>query len=102
MDDERIDWAEIKRHDEEIERMFRDMPTVGPISDGCPAVYPHHHHSDNATCVPPRPSEEWLRANDGTVWMYSPELGIWTGWEPGEEGVWTMQPEDFARFYPEC
>ena len=45
---------------------------------------------------------EIRHADDGTVWVYSPELNIWTGWEPGEDGVWNMTPADFARFYPEC
>lgn len=41
-------------------------------------------------------------AGDGTRWIYSRGLNIWTGWEVGEDGVWTFTPEEFARLYPEA
>ena len=42
-----------------------------------------------------------LTADDGTEWVFSPGLDLWTGWMPGEDGVWTMTPDEFAKAYPE-
>jgi len=40
-----------------------------------------------------------LTASDGTEWVFSPGLNLWTGWMPGEDGTWTMSPEEFAAAY---
>lgn len=40
-------------------------------------------------------------ASDGTRWLHTAGIG-WTGWEPGEPGVWIMTPSEFRRVYPEA
>lgn len=64
----------------------------------------------NDTASDERADRPW-RADDGTEWVFSPGLNIWTGWEDPllilpwplerQEGVWTMSPEEFAEAYPE-
>lgn len=43
--------------------------------------------------------ERPLEAPDGTRWLHFPELGEWTGWQPGEDGTWSLTEEEFARIY---
>lgn len=44
---------------------------------------------------------EFWTAPDGTVWMEDPSpLGTFTGWEPGEDGVWTLDADEFTVTYP--
>jgi hypothetical protein len=40
-------------------------------------------------------------ASDGTRWLHFPAFGEWTGWVPGEDGVWNLTEEEFGRLYPE-
>lgn len=40
-------------------------------------------------------------ADDGTRWIYSAGLDIFTGWVPGEDGCWTLTPEQFREEYPD-
>lgn len=48
----------------------------------------------------PAPDEPWV-ASDGTCWLHFPEFGEWTGWQPGEDGLWVMAEAEFAHLYPE-
>jgi hypothetical protein len=50
---------------------------------------------------PQHEDDESIGANDGTRWVYSPELSIWNGWEPGEDGLWEMSPAEMQRYYLE-
>lgn len=44
----------------------------------------------------------WV-ASDGTVWFWSAgSFQCWTGWQPGEDGVWVMERVEFRRIYPEA
>ena len=38
-------------------------------------------------------------APNGTRWLHFPGLGEWTGWQPGEDGVWSLTEEEFAQAY---
>lgn len=40
-------------------------------------------------------------ALDGTRWIYSPEFDIWNGFEPGEPGLWELNPAEMEQFYPD-
>lgn len=43
-----------------------------------------------------------IGADDGTRWVYAPlPEGEWTGFEPGEEGVWIRTQAEMERNYPE-
>lgn len=42
-----------------------------------------------------------IGADDGTRWIYSPEFEIWNGFEPGEDGLWELSPDEMERQYPE-
>lgn len=45
--------------------------------------------------------DESIPADDGTRWVYSPELNVWNGWTPGEPGLWEMNLRQMMQFYPE-
>jgi hypothetical protein len=36
---------------------------------------------------------------DGTRWFFSEGLNIWTGWMPGEDGCWTLTPDEYEADY---
>jgi hypothetical protein len=79
-DDEQVDWAALRREEARIDRIFDNMPIVGPVGEvDCPADFPHHH-SDGATCL--RPS----RRND-------PQPGHF---EPGRRWPVTGSPDDIV------
>jgi len=40
-------------------------------------------------------------AGDGTVWLFVPETNEWTGWQPGEDGVWIKTPAEMDVSYPD-
>jgi hypothetical protein len=50
---------------------------------------------------------DWLTENDiriaadGTHWIWVPETSEWTGWMPGEDGVWVRTPAEMSEEYPE-
>lgn len=46
-------------------------------------------------------TDPWLKADDGTRWLFSPALRLWTGWMPGEDGSWYRDPAEMERTYPE-
>jgi hypothetical protein len=41
----------------------------------------------------------YIDQDDGTRWFYSVGLDIWTGWVPGEDGCWTLTPDEYAASY---
>jgi len=43
----------------------------------------------------------WV-ASDGTRWLYSAHFNEWTGWLPGEDGVWIIPVAEFRASYPEA
>ena len=43
----------------------------------------------------------WV-ASDGTRWLYSAQFNEWTGWLPGENGVWFRTVAEFRANYPEA
>lgn len=47
------------------------------------------------------PAEEAWEAADGTRWLYLPVFDEWTGWQPGEDGVWNLSRATFEHLYPE-
>jgi hypothetical protein len=44
-----------------------------------------------------------IEARDGTRWFHHHAFpdGEWSGWEPGEEGVWVRTQAEMERWYPE-
>lgn len=44
-------------------------------------------------------SEGPREAPDGIRWLYFPGPGEWAGWQPGEDGVWSLAGEEFSRVY---
>jgi hypothetical protein len=48
-------------------------------------------------------SEPW-RASDDTEWLPVTPDGSpgWTGWQPGEDGVWILTEQDFRSAYPDA
>ena len=45
--------------------------------------------------------EPWV-APDGSCWLWFPVLDEWTGWMPGEDGVWNLPEAEFRKLYPEA
>ena len=45
---------------------------------------------------------DYWEAPDGTRWFYTAAWDEWTGWEPGEDGHWQLDGEEFRRLYPEA
>jgi hypothetical protein len=43
----------------------------------------------------------WV-ASDGTCWLYFAQFSEWTGWQPGEPGVWSRTIAEFRASYPEA
>lgn len=43
----------------------------------------------------------WV-ASDGTRWLYFAQFKEWTGWQPGEDGVWSRTVAEFRADYPEA
>lgn len=39
---------------------------------------------------------------DGTAWFFAPEIDLWTGWVPGEDGHWAFSDEEFRVMYPKA
>lgn len=42
------------------------------------------------------------QAPDGTRWIRDPGQREWTGWQPGEDGTWTLTEDEFTLSYPEA
>ena len=36
-----------------------------------------------------------IEMSDGSQWIYHPNLGEWTGWVPGEDGIWNLTDDEF-------
>jgi len=88
--------------------------------EGCYCGHGQYHHQGgdwphgpvNGRCVErgcdcssferKRPDVGVWDAGDGTRWTHAPGLRIWTGWVPGEDGVWTRTDEEFRLMYPEA
>jgi hypothetical protein len=47
----------------------------------------------------PADDEPW-EAPDGTRWLWFPVFQEWTGWQPGEDGLWSYTDEELRRIYP--
>lgn len=50
---------------------------------------------------PQHPGDTSTGADDGTRWIYSPEFNIWNGFDPEEDGLWELSPDEMANDYPE-
>lgn len=81
-------------------RRMNLCPTCG--NKRCPRSQWHGYECSGSN--EPDQTPAWA-ASDGTVWQHAApswQKADWTGWEPGEEGVWFLTDEEFRRVYPEA
>jgi hypothetical protein len=83
-----------------IQAAIDDVEDIGPILRNMPDLLAEWL---DASEQPELDEPDPITADDGTKWLHiAPDGGDdWTGWQPGEDGVWIETPEEMERGYPE-